>query len=670
MEISLVLSAIRAVIRYRARVDQVLSLNEASSGLPFRLPPPPQDLGRFEQDMLAFFQTDRGRVLLELHGLMDAFREVLDSFKPGRTRWGTRIDDCLRLYVEASEIKPETLLPGAPPGELRKNASSGPSEDMRLAYYVVESDRLSRNAALTRIVLISADTLLEVMGENASIFVSKPKTRDIVESLLKEFAGKGDFDDESARDIFRQLIGATAMAVLDHPEHLPNKPALTALYGALNDARKAIKDKPGSSDSRAHEVMARLMTREGFERVVNAYLAQVAKDPSFVTSSEVARKAISAALLEIEGKFFDLFKDDPAARYRVLEAVIAVGAEHVQGLLAREVKPGRPFTAAVLSALVASVGTQAGGHVLVDAIKQGELFGDLYAVALAAVAASGSQLRTEAQVSQVVADLVTALAGQLSSVPIGAMASSDTQRKLLSSALKVLSRHSGVLAADRRFASRVLASSLAAAADAVAEGMSIEDAETVFDAAMQSVGENAGLAGFDEAEAAALQAVTAVVAKAKLRELATPAARKTLLLEAIGEVNANPKVWSDAHARVLLQPLLEAIIEVAKQGRTRMLFSESTMLEGVQRMLAAASKRARALTERGDKGPEELRQILLKGLDFADEEIGRRLSHADVPALLERVILAFLKAPFAVAEVAQTEIDRLFDEIRQWLEGR
>jgi hypothetical protein len=115
---------------------------------------------------------------------------------------------------------------------------------MRLAYYVVESQRLSRNSALVRILLVSADTLLEFAGENGSLFISNPQTRSLVESLIDEFAGKHDFDDEGAEEIFKTLLGATIVAFAENPPlELANKPGLKAVFAALSDARKSLGNK-------------------------------------------------------------------------------------------------------------------------------------------------------------------------------------------------------------------------------------------------------------------------------------------------------------------------------------------------------------------------------------------------------------------------------------------
>jgi hypothetical protein len=656
----LVLSAVRAVIRYRGRVDQILSLNAVADALPFRLPPAPADSTLYEDAMYAFFETDHGKSVLALRTRTQDFADLLKARDEGARR-GTikrQLDACMALYYQAAEVDPTIALPGdAAP----KVVGNGPSQELRLAYFVVESDRLTRNSALTRIILATADTLLEVVGENAGAFISSPRTRTLVESLLQEFAIDHDFDDASAREIFRQLLNATAVAVLDHPEVLPNKPAMTALYGAINDVRTKLKGDLGS-DQKAQEEFFQLIDSDGLKQVVNAFLTRVGEDPSLVTGSQHARKAISAVLLEMRGEALSVFSDK-GARVRALEALIAVGADRVQGVLAPKEGQGQPFSAALLTAVAKSVGDHARGRGIADKISRGELLGDLYGVVLRAAAAHAGALN----VPKFGSDMVAALAGELAKVSPKAIKDEQTWNVLLGAALGVLGKHPAILAKNNVFASQVLAAALGAAAGAVSDGLSIADAEVVLDAALSSAGEHAAISGFGDTAAAVLQIVAKAVADAELKELKQPAARKTLLLGAVAALNANPKVWGDTKARDALQPLVTSLIEVAGEGRRRNLLGEQSVVEVVRRLLLAASRRARVLAD-NPAVSADLRKLLLIALEAADADLGRHVAHEDVPALLERATQAFLKAPFAIVEAARAGVDQLLNEILAVLE--
>ena len=59
--IPLAISAIKALLRFRDQVDTILSLNEATTGLPFALPPPPTDNAPYLPAMRSFFQAGDGQ---------------------------------------------------------------------------------------------------------------------------------------------------------------------------------------------------------------------------------------------------------------------------------------------------------------------------------------------------------------------------------------------------------------------------------------------------------------------------------------------------------------------------------------------------------------------------------------------------------------------------------
>jgi hypothetical protein len=111
---------------------------------------------------------------------------------------------------------------------------------MRLAYYVAESHRLSRNPTVTRILLVAADTMLEAAGENAGLFISHPRTRLLVQTFLAEFEGKSDFEDDGVDRIFKRLLGATIIAALDNPGWIAENPVIKAFFVALGSLREEL----------------------------------------------------------------------------------------------------------------------------------------------------------------------------------------------------------------------------------------------------------------------------------------------------------------------------------------------------------------------------------------------------------------------------------------------
>ena len=677
LSMPLVLSAVRALMRYRDRVDRVLALSTATEGLPFDLPPVPQDPATYFEPMRIFFRTADGQTVLAVNGLRDGFNtwdEMVRNKQPVdnpdlKKNWR----DCSALYVRSVNLTPYLLQPDVKnPGPLAKYAKTGPGDDVRLAYYIVESDRVSRNSTLTRVLLITADTLLEFLGENANTFISNPRTSTLVESLIEGFAKERDFDDDSAQQIFRSLLGAGVSAALDHPELLPNKPVLSALYGAINDVRKEIKIKQ-QNDGKAYDTIAALFGQDGLERIGRFFMVRVSTYPSIVVDGPRTAAAVKTVLTELVamydangGKFRGLL-DDSAARARIVEVLVEIGAGRTSEVLQEKAK-SKPFTALVLKALVDHVAAEADNHRLFKSVAQGEIVGDLYGIALAAVAKNGKALTDEAQVDAVVAELIATCAAALEGTSL--QTGADERRdRLVSAALKVLANHPEVITTGHKFGSAVIAATLQAAAQGAADGFTKEDLESVLDAALKAAGENAGLTGMNEAQAAALRAITVAIADTQMASLESAAARKALMLAALGAVNASPKVWDDEETRKQLQPLIAAIIAALREGRAKNLLSDSGLLDAFKVILGAANQRGKALLARAGV-IDDLQAMLLKALDLAREEIGRSISQDRIPALLQRVTLAYLKSPFVLAQVPEETVNRFFNDIREWLDQR
>lgn len=677
LSMPLILAAVRALMSYRDRVDRVLSLSTAAEGLPFALPPVPLDMRPYREEMRAFFRTEDGRTILVIHALWEGFvawdRLLADDRTITDPVLRDNIDKCVELYRRARSIGPYLLQPALKdPETLQRYAESGPGIDARLAYFIVDSDRLSRNSTLTRILLVTADTLLEYLGQNANTFISNTRTRIIVESLIEEFAGKQDFDDYSAQEIFRSLLGAGVAAVLDHTEALPDKRALVALYGAINNVRKEIKEKQGN-DGKAYDTLARLFGEGGLERIGRFFLDRVAADTSLVTHGETIGAAIKAVLSEIvaaydaDGTFIGLFADQ-AARQRILEALVEVGAGRAVTLLERKGSDGRPFSSAVLAALATSVQQETNKHQLFKNIASGRIYGDLFAVGLASVATNPKALSDELEIPKVMAELISAMAVTLEGTSFPENLDSSQRDKLVSAALSVLSKHPEALTGIHGYAGAVLAAALQGAALGMADGFTAEDLEDVVDAALKAAGDNATLAGMADAQAAALKAVTDTIGGSSLTALSTRLARKSLLFAALAAVNASPKVWSSEQARHTLQPLISALIDVLKEGSKRQLLSDSAMVDAFAVLMKAVGTRARGIVARTDASAD-LKSILLKGLDLAEEELGHTVTQESIPALLERIALAYCKSPFVLADMPGETIDRFFNDIREWLDS-
>jgi hypothetical protein len=641
----LAISAIRALIRYRDRVDTILALSTAEEGLPFRLPKPPIDHQAHFADMLRFFETEQGQIMLALNDLTQTFKAVKtadeeDSAIPGEVR------NCFALYFEATEVKPKRWAPDANDAEWRKSSSTGPSEEMRLAYYVVESDRLSRNPALTRILLTTADTLLEVLGENAGTFIANPRIATVVEDLLGEFAIKHDFDDDSIQKIYKRLLNSLAVAVLDNPGIVPNKPLLQALFGALNDVRGQL----------GNEFVALLITEDGFQTLLAAFLHQVADDPSFISADEAIKDIIASMFREIGTNFKGLVQGDPEAVFGVLEAGLAVGASHVETIVHRKLS-GHPLLTVVFADMANKIKELATQNLFVSELVSGKIFAGFYRTILETIAANPAALASEAKIKPFTTDLIATYAKTLSDVEIKDTFTAETFQGLVQDSLTVLSHYPELIWRDNQFAAPVVRAIFESAAPLVPDGFSDKDIIVVLDAAFQAVNDNLALLEIEDRLESILTSVSGVLVKDSLKRLLTVQGRKDALLAALQAVAVNPAVWGEFAAKDMAQPLVVGLLEGIVEDPTHLL-AGPVLVESLRRSLTAFARRGNVFID--NKIEPGVTQALMKiAIESAQAEIGKSIDGDTLPLFLERTIMAFLKSPFDITTADEAKIKKL-----------
>jgi len=620
---------LKALLRYRERVDEILALNEVQRGLPFRLPPAPADVAPHFAPMLDYFErSETGRAALVLQGLGDDFEAVAHATGAPPQAAVNRL---FALYFELAEIEPRRLAPGEPELALRVRAVSGPSETMRLAYFVVESHRLSRNPAWTRLLLAAADTLLETLGQNANVFVSDPRTRGFVETLIQEFAGKHELDDDGAERIARRLLGSAAIAAFDQRGRIPERPALTALAGALGDAYAELRSDP---ELDAADFFAGLLQGDRFDRLVSTFLTHVADDPRFFASHALARDVLTATLRHV-AKELPTLRAQPEAVLGALEVALAAGASHVDVLLAE--RPGRtPLAALVLGTLAREVEAAAGRHELFRALAHGDVVASLYGVALRAIAERPEALVPDADAA--VAALVGGIAQALADAGTGnagAALDRDTLRALLARCLDALAHHPGLVARDGSFARRLVEAVCAAAAPLAKDGLTLDDLAVVADAAVRASAESPALAR-DGALGAALGAVAQALAQDGARALLDADARRETLLGAISAVAANPALWSRLATRDALGPVAGGIVAALVAPGADGGLAGPGLAEAIERCLHAVSQHGAALAA-GALDAEAVKRFAARALEHGVARLGHGL---DVPALPELVALS------------------------------
>ena len=631
--------AVQALLKFRGRVDQILALREASEDVPFRLPPAPFDFQAQREALFSFFDSDEGRLVLELHARSEDYA-TLRANPVSPATFGLR-NDFLQLFCEASDSAPIVL---GPQSEARSVRSS---REMRLSYYVVASHRLARNPTLTRILLASADTLLEVAGEGAGLFVSNPKTQAIVSTLIQEFAGKRDFDDENAELIFKSLLRSAVVAAMENQGAITEEPAVIALFGSLADLR----------DAHGDDFVARILTTSGFQTLVGKYLTQVAADTSLLVEDGPFRTVLSATLTDLAERFDTIF-DDPKALFGVLEvaltSVAGQGREHLF-----KSTGGKPLVTVVLGSVLLEIENRGRQDQRLASFANGEIASGLFQTALAAVAANPKSLASAAKIGRLSANLVSGLADLLSRKGLTDGLSTQTARVLVSGALRVLSENSHRWVGKDELTTRLVAGVLQALVPAVEDGLSTDDVNDLLDLAIRTTAAHPGLLANALPVDQVLESVGGQLASKAMRAVLAPELRGEVVLMSLTAVARNPKVWARFAEADRVQPLVGAVFAGLASDRTAML-AGPYMVESIRMVLAAAALQGQAIIEQSVDAAM-LNKLLKLGLRKIDQAIGRGIDAVTLPDYLHRLVIFYLDDPFELTRITNPDFQALHE---------
>lgn len=628
LSVPVALSAIRSLIKFRDRVDTILSLSEATKPLPLLLPATPVDHGPHLQAMLAFFRGNHGADILTLRGLEPVWNKV--AANPPAADANDLAVLC-HAYYEAHDITPKLLGPDLD----RFRLTRGSTKEAQLAFYVVESDRLSRNPAVTRVLLAAADTLLEFGAAHANLFVSDPRTRPLVASLLHEFAENRDWDDAGAGRIFKTLLGSTALAALQNQPQLPDHPVAKILFAALHDVERQLGDK-------GTDVVAELVTRDGFQTFLSRLLVQSAQHPALLPGQPLLQQALAALLKTAAENLDSLLLRQPGAIENLIHAGIASAAASATPLLAQKVGD-RPLLDAVLRSLLDATQRTAAENQLLAQIANGDFLATLYKTTLQSVATNPSALASSAQLDAHVARLVAACAAEFARTDIAHALAPDTLRTVATQALETIADEPAFLAHHTDFTARVLSSALAATAAAGKDRFSPADLAAIADRVVRTAAGNLALLKLNDRLRLAVAALSQTLSAQGLSSIATPAARRALFFAGLEALAANPKIWDEFAARDVAEPLVLGIVQ-ALATHPGSIVAGPALIPAFQETLEAAARRGRAFIEQSTT-PAAFEALLTAALAAAENAVGDSIDAKTLPLYLRRVTLAFLAAP-------------------------
>jgi hypothetical protein len=642
--LDLALTAIKSLLKYRDRIDAVLSLNKASTGLPFALPPTATDDAPHIDNMLKFFNGDKGMLILELKGLKDEFIKVNE--RPYSRELQESRRQLLRLYYQANEIQPDVLGP--------HEGTMGPSSEMCLAYYIVESHRLSNNPLLTRILLSTADTLLEILGENSGLFISNSKTQGIIRTLINEFAVKHDFDDDSTEKIFKVLLSSALISVSENQDALPDKPALSILFASISDVREALGD----------DFVARLISLEGFQKLVSTYLTHAAEDPSFITKNDLAQKVLAATLKEV-GENISTLLDDPKACIGVFEVGLFAAAANVDKILVLEIE-NKPLLAAVLSEVMLQIEQKVQEKDLFKSIASGEFIPMIYQTVLGTIAANPDKLANTLGVKNLTANLISGIMEIILQKELSEIMYPETLRKVASKSLEILSLHPEFLDSNLQFSTNFLKSVLKASVELIKDGLDIDDLLAIINIGITTAADNVALLKIDKAIVQIVESFGELFSLEKTKELLTPINRRDILLVVLKTIAVNPKVWEELRQKNLIKPLVESVLLGLFSDPTNLL-SGPVLVESIQNILSAIARRGRKVIDQ-EVTNESVKILMGYVLDKANQQISLSIDSDNLPVFLKRVVTEFFKSPFSLANEESEELKNLFGKVLKSIE--
>lgn len=257
------LSAIRSLLQLNRKIGSIAAVARLDSDMPVFLPPVADNILRDDLNdrarMETAFSTDTPhRAALLARGLGAKFDEYLND--PNMTS-GDRRGLFFRFLgvfynIEDADSQPDT-----------EN-----DEITGLDRFLVQSASIGDGPVALQILRATADTLLDFLGENATVFLAKSQHRDVLATLLREFAAQTDLETDNPERIVKRLLGSVALVASDPAHQVSDKPLAVLLFASLGKVRHEMGD----------DFVARIVSRDGFDAVVSDWLTRVATDDVLV----------------------------------------------------------------------------------------------------------------------------------------------------------------------------------------------------------------------------------------------------------------------------------------------------------------------------------------------------------------------------------------------------
>ena len=269
--IPVALSAVRSLISLRTRFVEIRAIGQTNDPLPLLLPPLSENLIRDQANdgkrmQKAFSEDAAFRAALEVRGLIEQFDHFNNDIDPqtGEALSAERHSDMfwrfLGLYYQVKDQQEGR--------DTEEVDIDGRDIDR---FLIRSADKGGAKTGL-RLLRATAETLVDFMGENAGVFLSRSPNQLMLATLLREFADQTDLEKDRPNRILKRLVASFAVAAADHGANVTDKPAAILLVASLGQVRRDMGD----------DFAARIVSHDGFTAVMSDWMGRVANDPYLV----------------------------------------------------------------------------------------------------------------------------------------------------------------------------------------------------------------------------------------------------------------------------------------------------------------------------------------------------------------------------------------------------
>jgi len=660
--IGLALSTVRAIIRLHGRLDDILVRRDIAAALPFRLIDGPQipasniietDAFFFEGSRAVDEIRDLNKVASGTQGAFEVICHTDNLHNLAKKRANPSLVGLTPAEQTIFQLARDKIIKLSAGKQLTDNTPADPA--ITLAYYTVASARVSKNPVYARVLLATADTLLEVVGENAALLISDPRTAGVIGTLVQEFSSGKDFDDAGAGLIFRKLLHASAVTLETHRDLLGDDRVAKAFVEAIADIRTKPPTDANGKPLGGDELVAAMLNRGGVERLLSTFLTKLADDPHFSRTDDLLRTTVGDVLREVSEVLPGGLKRDEGLA--IAEIAIAGIAGDLQNRLEkRYTVNGKSLSLGgyVLTILVQEIRTKATDGALANGILNGTYLGELYRAVLTGFLQRPDLIARhagdDAAMRVYVGALVQGVLPLLHDTNFRNAVDPTLLPRVLGIALAVTADHAAILTGQNGYATKIVATALHTAAPLIQDGLNREELISILDAAIKAAADNLNLARMSDNLRPIAQSFASTLKSQSIASLSTRESRIAVAKAFLVSLAENPLAWDRLGGKIgqgsadIVQPLLQGLVAgIAEQGGPD--WSGPMMQDAVRRALGAALGQVDLLID--SKIDEAVLQAFGRAaVDAAREVVNTSpgLGPEMMPRLLEGAIAGFLAA--------------------------